>query len=259
MNPTVVNLRTDGSRSSAGLSKSRKNIGIACGPARLLVLDLDGPDQTGPYADVLAGLGVDEPTYTVATPRGEHRYYHLDAGTPGLTTVGRLAAGVDTRAAGGYVVAAGSIRGVGGRAERYRVVSPPDVPVRPAPRRLLDALASRSRDSTATTLTPCELPIGRRWAYVRAAVTGEVGRVVAASPGCRNASLFTAALRLGRLAAAGLLDETEVVALLGAACENHLGVDGFTAAEADRAIGNGLRYSGSRSPGPTGAQVRGGS
>jgi hypothetical protein len=39
---------------------------------------------------------------------------------------------------------------------------------------------------------------------------------------------------------AGLLEEATVVAALREACSRHLGVDDFTAAEADRTIGNGL-------------------
>lgn len=63
-----------------------------------------------------------------------------------------------------------------------------------------------------------------------------------AMPGTRNTSLFNAALRLGRLVAAGLLDEVGVIAHLRAAGYSHVGTAGFTAAEADRAIANGMRY-----------------
>ena len=74
-----------------------KNIGIACGPAGLLVVDLDqprpsvavgdgrlrGPGEWAANVEDDAGLlatlarGADSPhprdTYTVSTPRGEHR------------------------------------------------------------------------------------------------------------------------------------------------------------------------------------------
>ena len=71
--------------------KSRKTIGIACQPAGLLVIDLDAGHghPPPPWADlgvthgrdvlrILADrAGAPDPinTYTVATPRGEHRYF----------------------------------------------------------------------------------------------------------------------------------------------------------------------------------------
>lgn len=82
----------------------------------------------------------------------------------------------------------------------------------------------------------------QRAGYGEAAVTGEVRRVRAAPAGTRNAVLFDAAVRLGTLVAAGLLDEQAVRDVLLAASSVHIGVDGFTVAEAERAITNGLRY-----------------
>jgi hypothetical protein len=61
--------------------------------------------------------------------------------------------------------------------------------------------------------------------------------------------VFTAAVHLGQLAAAGLLDEWHVAEVLRDAARGHVGVDGFTAGEVDRAIANGLRY-GRRRPRP---------
>ena len=107
------------------------NVGIACGPAGLVVVDLDDPAAAP--AEPLP------PTYTVATPQGQHRYYTVPSGRPCRCTAGLLGPKVDTRAAGGYVVAAGSVRHAGGQQRRYRVTVPADV--MPAPAWLLDALA----------------------------------------------------------------------------------------------------------------------
>jgi hypothetical protein len=73
-------------------------------------------------------------------------------------------------------------------------------------------------------------------------VTGECGLIRAAHPGTRNAVLFQAAVRLGTLVGAGVLDEQDLHCQLLAAASVHNGIDGFTAGEARRAIANGLRY-----------------
>lgn len=121
------------------------NIGIACGPSRLVVIDLDTPKATAVPragcgtseicngAGVLAGLyqqnGQPWPpaTFTVATPSGCHLYFTAPPGLRLRNTAGRLGWCIDTRAAGGYIVAAGSI--VAGHA--YTVIDPAD-PVRSA-------------------------------------------------------------------------------------------------------------------------------
>lgn len=244
------------------------NVGISCGPAGLLVVDLDQPRTFGVQRpDEWAGVGVRDGrdvfavlagraavadpvgTYTVATPRGEHRYFAvaitLAGDRPVVAQVGRNTAGalgwlVDTRAAGGYVVAAGSTRWLAGRRVHYRQTGPVDVMA--APDWLLDALAPR---------LPVHRVVLTRWpeAYARAAVAGEVAAVRAAAPGTRNSCLFGAAFRLGQLAAAGLLDRVHVTDELLSAAAVHIGVDGFTPAEAERAVANGLRY-GSQRPRP---------
>jgi hypothetical protein len=228
------------------------NIGIACGPAGLLVVDLDGPGDPPPgwagaadgravFAQLARRAGAQlAPTFTVATPSGgEHRYYTVPAGQRARSSVGLLGWRVDTRGAGGYVVAAGSVRRLDGRPRCYLVTDP-----RP-PAGLPDWLAAllAPRPSAHRLRAPAA---GRRSAYGRAAMTGETDLVRAARPGTRNAVLFRAAVRLGSLAAAGLLDEQDVRHQLAAAGSVHVGVDGFTAGEADRAITNGLCYGLSR-------------
>lgn len=216
------------------------NIGLACGPAGLLVVDLDSPHQTEPEEPAVSALLDGEvSTYTVATPRGQHRYYSVEAPALGHNTVGRLAAGVDTRGAGGFVLAAGSIRQVDGGVRRYRVISRPGIEPQPVPQWLLHALDAGGHRHVRT---PAPIVTGQHDAYTRAAIAGELARVRGAVPGTRNAALFTAAVHLGQLAAAGLLNEHDVTELVTAASSGHVGVDGFTAAEANRAIGNGLRY-----------------
>ena len=201
------------------------NVGVACGPSGLLVVDIDDP------AAEPEGL---PPTYTVSTPRGEHRYYSTDLGRPGLSSAGVLGSHVDTRGVGGYVVAAGSILGGPGGPRFYGVRVGADVS--PAPSWLLDALESPRRQARP------EPRLAASRLSAPALVAAEAGRVSAAAPGSRNSTLFTAALRLGRLVAAGVLDQSAVSAVLADACAVHIGRDGFTAAEAVRTIRNGLQY-----------------
>ncbi|WP_019810200.1 bifunctional DNA primase/polymerase, partial [Saccharomonospora halophila] len=98
------------------------NIGVATGPSRLLVVDLDTAKQPGErdgvtaLAEFAAGRGVGLPeTYTVATPSGgRHLYFALPDGVRLRNTAGLLAPRVDTRSGGGYVVAPGSVVAEGG-------------------------------------------------------------------------------------------------------------------------------------------------
>lgn len=226
------------------------NVGVACGPARLLVVDLDGPGEPpAEWAGARAGAAVFAelarrvpaelvPTFTVATPSdGEHRYFTVTEGQVSRSTAGTLGWHIDTRGTGGYVLAAGSILRVDQRPRYYRVIDP--APPAPLPDWIAGLLAPSAIEGSVTSL-PRE--VGRRSAYGQAALDGEADRVRAARPGTRNALLFDAAVRLGTLVAAAVLNDGEVRQMLLAACAVHFGVDGFTAAEADRAIGNGLRY-----------------
>jgi Bifunctional DNA primase/polymerase, N-terminal len=109
------------------------NIGIACGPSRLVVLDLDThAELPEPWRlpgvidgrDVLAQLckwaGQPWPsTHTVATPSGGwHLYFASPAGTEVRNSAGLIGPQVDVRGVGGYVVGAGSV--VDG--QRYEVL-----------------------------------------------------------------------------------------------------------------------------------------
>lgn len=110
---------TDPDRIRRAWSARPYGIGLACGPSRLVVVDLDTPKTGGAGGrdglTVLAELAAAhaatiDPTYTVTTGRGgTHLYYrHPDTGPALRNTAGTLGPMVDTRAHGGYVVAPGS-------------------------------------------------------------------------------------------------------------------------------------------------------
>ncbi|MEU4676506.1 bifunctional DNA primase/polymerase [Micromonospora sp. NPDC023737] len=201
---------TDPDRIRRAWSTRPYGIGIACGPSRLVVVDLDVPkdditNRTGldTLAELAAAHGaVIAPTYTVTTGRGgAHLYYrHPDHGPTLRNTAGTVGPMVDTRARGGYVVAAGST--VAGRP--YIV----DLDTDPAPLPGWLAGLLGPAPLPPQRLVMVALPGDRERAYVRAAVERECARVVDA-PDHHNDNLYRAAVALGQLVAGGALSADE--------------------------------------------------
>ena len=234
---------TNPARIQAAWTHRRYGIGIATGPSRLVVVDLDVPKvpdhHTG--AQHLAHLervhGRRLPvTFTVATPRGgQHRYYRMPRHGPALgNTASRVAPYIDTRAAGGYVVAPPTGTADG----RYRVTD--DRP----PARLPDWFAVLL---TAPAPPPSEPPpaTGARSVealdrYVAAAIDGELRRLAAAGPGTRNNTLFTVAVALGQLVGAGLLDHQLAHHTLQEAASAHVAAGAYSHRQALQTIASGL-------------------
>lgn len=251
---------TDPARIERCWTHAPYNIGVATGPAGLVVIDLDTPkdaDDTpkSPWAergvrdgaDVLAWLATTHgqpypaDTFTVRTGRGgTHLYFTPPPGATFRNTAGDSARGlgwkVDTRAAGGYVVGAGSVV----NARPYAAVSGTEAVPLPA--------------WLAGLLTPPPLPpqrpvtvaldaTARRGKWLRAAVDGELARVTGAAPGGRNNALYIAAVALGQLVAGGELTEPDVTGWLTEAARQV----GQGEGEARRTIASGLR-AGARRP-----------
>ncbi|WP_327116640.1 bifunctional DNA primase/polymerase [Nocardia sp. NBC_01730] len=218
----------------------RYNIAIATGPARLHVIDLDSDHLPSPAPDLDHALHqladhLPEPaplTLTVATPHGWHLYYRAPRQPRLPCTIGRVAAGVDSRGHGGYIVAPGSRTPAG----IYRVVQ--QHPIAELPPALITALTPPS-PPTPVVGGPV---VGSSHSYLGAILSSETDRVAHARPGTRNLAVFSAALRLGRLIAADELCAHTARTVLTRAAESHVGIEGFTAAELDRAVSNGFRY-----------------
>ncbi|QFZ20155.1 bifunctional DNA primase/polymerase [Saccharothrix syringae] len=225
---------TDRDRVRAWWARRPWNIGISCGAAGLLVVDLDLPHGREAFARRAWQHGAEDPrdTYTVATAGGgEHRYF-VAPEVPLGNTVGRIAPQVDTRGVGGYVVAAGSRVGRG----RYRVLR--DLPVAPVPGWLVELLAPPPPEDL---VVPVQRPSPRRvGAYRDAVLAGELDRVRGARPGVRAHVVFTAACRVGELVGAGWLDERTAVDLLLGAASGHNGVEGWSEREALHHVDNGI-------------------
>lgn len=227
------------------------NVAVACGPSRLLVLDLDAASRHAETElrtaregrDSLAALAVRHrqsipvPTFCVATPSGGyHLYYRADRFPQLRNTIGLLGPRLDTRASGGYVVAVGSRLQHG----HYQVLDPRE------PIGLPGWLAALMTLSPPTEPIRGENRPHHRDAYVRAALANQAARVRAASPGTRHRTLLLAANSLGRLVGQGILARHDAQAALYDAAATHIGIERFTHAEAERTITDGLDYAAQR-------------
>lgn len=222
---------TDRARIARCWQAGAYNIGIATGPSRLVVVDLDmpkSPEDTPPAewaaagvadgADVFAVLceryGQPYPvdTHTVRTwSGGTHLYCAAPDGTELRNTAGKLGWKVDTRAHGGYVVAAGSA--LTGQPTPYTAVH--EAPVEPLPGWLLELL----RPAPLPPQKPITVALAsdRRGKWLHSAVNGELKRVTSSGEHQHNTALYLASVALGQLVAGGELGEAEVTEWLIAA------------------------------------------
>ncbi|MFE7201906.1 bifunctional DNA primase/polymerase [Pseudonocardia alni] len=250
---------TDPDRIRRAWSSDRPfNVGLACGVAGLLVVDLDtldpgDPDDVVPPAWVARGIGdgagvlaaladdVGEAmpaTWTVTTPSGgRHLYFAAPEGEALRNTSGDRGSGlgwkIDTRGGGGYVVAPGSITPAGA----YTVTD--DQAVASLPGWLLQRL--RPAQPPAVPAGPIRTGSGRRDRYLDAALRAETARVHHAPASQRNASLYVAAVALGQLVAGGSLDEDEARRTLHSAAARHLALGAYSPRQAEQTISSGLR------------------
>ena len=161
---------TDPGRIGRAWAVAPYNIGVACGPSGLIVVDLDTPKpgEVPPPewaepgitdgADVLAALcerhGQPFPweTFMVRTGRGGlHLYFTAPPGVRLGNTAGESGRGlgwlIDTRGHGGYVVAPGSVVDLPDGTGRYEVVY--DRPPAPLPDWLAALLTAPAAQSPA--------------------------------------------------------------------------------------------------------------
>jgi hypothetical protein len=239
-------------RVRAWWTRAHYNIGIACGPSGLVVVDLDvslgtaagdrvADRVTRHGTDVLDGLcrahGEPYPagTYAVATPSGGHHLYFTATGSRVRNSAGRLGPLIDVRADGGYVVAAGS------RIGRRSYVVMDEAGPAPLPAWIAGLLEDKPPPEVPQALPPPGSQQGT--AYAMAALRDETRRVAAAGVGTRNDTLNRAAFSLGQLVAAGLLPPLAVITSLASAAARA----GLPEDEALRTIRSGMT-AGARKP-----------
>ncbi|MGG2461743.1 bifunctional DNA primase/polymerase [Streptomyces sp. RGM 3693] len=227
---------TDLARIQAAWSAGPYNVGIATGPSGLLVVDLDVPKNNKKdapcgattFTALCERAGQPMPaTYTVRTASGgQHLYFAAPSGVRLTNTAGALGPLVDTRACGGYVVAAGSTTLTG----PYEATS--DAAVAPLPAWLLQLL----QPAPARPVAPLHLPAvsGNRAAL--AALDAECAVVAAAPDKQRNNVLNRCAFKVGRFVAWGDLPRHVAEDAFQAAGEAR----GLTAAECRATIRSAL-------------------
>lgn len=182
-------------------------VAVNCGASGLLVVDIDTPAGVAHW-DTLA-MPV---TATATTGRGQHLYFQtLDPRARSST--GRVAAGIDTRGHGGYVLLPPSRHPDG---HRYAWLLDGDVV--PCPDKLLELLSPYT-SVTREPVRTAQVAAGNT-NYGLAALRAIGEDVLHAPEGQRNSTLNKAAFRVGQLVRDGHLETHSAQVLVDAALAN---------------------------------------
>ncbi|MFD9430636.1 bifunctional DNA primase/polymerase [Streptomyces sp. NPDC060002] len=231
---------TDPDRIRATWSHGPFNVGIATGPSGLLVVDLDVPKDNGssdaPDGAAIfgalcerAGHAVPDTYRTRTASGGTHLYFTAPTGVRLANTAGTVGELVDTRAWGGYVVAAGSVTPTG----PYEALCGPEATPLPGWLQVILQPAPRAAQTPSMALP------GQSTRYADVALAAETRNVAAAQPGARESTLFRAARALGRFVAWGDLPRHAVEQALQEAGE----AAGLTVAECRSTLRSALNWS----------------
>ncbi|MCX5286923.1 bifunctional DNA primase/polymerase [Streptomyces sp. NBC_00183] len=231
---------TDPDRIQAAWSRAPFNVGIATGPSGLVVVDLDIPkDKSSSDAPSgaatfgalcqRAGDAVPDTYRTRTASGGEHLYFTAPDRVRLANTAGTIGELVDTRAWGGYVVAAGSLTPTGA----YEALRSPLVAPLPAWLQSILEPAPRAPQAPPMALA------GQSRRYADVALTSETRNIASAQPGAREAALFRVARALGRFVAWGDLPRSVVEQALQEAGE----AAGLSASECRSTLRSALNWS----------------
>ena len=213
-------------------------IGIDCGKSGLVVIDCDrhgGPDGVAAFDDLTdANGGIPYGPMTLTQGNGQHHAFRQPDGDPIGCSAGALPKGVDVKAAGGYVIAQGSMRvdGVDGWKpagspcpELAEAFAAGTIPV--IPQWLADIIRAPKRRDEQPQDTPAgerealapagqrALPSGptddaRGAAYAAKAFDEEMVLLASTGKGGRNNKLNDVAFRMGTMIARGWIEESTV-------------------------------------------------
>ncbi|MFJ2017139.1 bifunctional DNA primase/polymerase [Streptomyces nodosus] len=231
---------TDPDRIRAAWSWTPFNVGIATGPSGLLVVDLDTPEHKGssdaPDGAATFGALCERAGHAVPTTYrtrtasgGQHLYFTAPSGVRLTNTAGTVADSVDTRAWGGYVVAAGSITPAGPYEALCGSVAVP----------LPGWLHTILKPAPKPAQAPSVAVAGQSRRYADVALASEAQNVATAQVGAREATLFRAARALGRFVAWGDLPRSVVEQALQAGGE----AAGLSASECRATLRSALDWS----------------
>lgn len=192
--------------------------GIACGPSGLVVVDCDVDKISGDKVGLRNFLilwerhesTVEPETLTVETPSGgTHYYFAAPEGENIRNSAGKLGKGIDTRAAGGYVVGPGVVLPNGA----YEVSPFAPETIADLPQWLCAAL--RRTETAEVRKMDLDLRFGA--SYAEKALESEIRAVLDTMEGGRNHQLNQSAYNLGQLVGGGLLDPARAKGMLEAA------------------------------------------
>jgi len=205
-------------------------VGVDCGGAGLFVIDCDvknGADGIGAFEAL--GIAHTEALHA-QTPSGGLHVVYKNTGAQLGNTAGKLAPGIDTRGAGGYILLPPSQIAAGS----YTALDDWQREPGALPGALRALLEKMPRPTPPAAAAPARHSSGR--GYGAAALLAEVDRVTQAMEGTRNETLNSAAFNLGQLIAGGELSPGIVRAeLLRAAL-----VAGLGESEAQKTIDSGI-------------------
>jgi putative DNA primase/helicase len=203
------------------------NVGVRT--EEIVAIDVDDADA---FRELLAQHGAEVPrTATVSTGKGFHLLFAAPAGARIRNSAAKLAAGIDVRARGGYVVGPGSVH-PSGRA--YRWVD--DREPAQLPEWLLELLVERKNATNGHTPAALASDHLGTTAYGRRALEEETRAVASAPEGARNDTLNRASFSIGQLVAGGEVAAGEARAALALAGANA----GLRSAEIEKTIESGL-------------------
>jgi hypothetical protein len=231
-----------------------RNIGIPTGSVSgFWVLDVDGDNGEANLFGLEAEHGRLPPTREVITGGGGRHLWFKYTG-PIQSSVSKIAAGVDVRGDGGYVIVPPS-RHVTGRTYAWSVDSVDELVIGPEwlvqLARAKPAFRSLSSISEQALARIRPRGDGSSDAYGRAALDREIEMLAVARVGTRNAMLNRAAFRLSQLVAGGELDRDHVIDGLISACHRNrlIETDGLRSVMATirSGMGAGLKFPRSRS------------
>lgn len=182
------------------------NVGVAV-PVGIMVLDVDGDAGRASLAALEGAHGLLPPTLTVRTGGGgEHRWFKLPGGQDARCSAGKLGAGLDVRAQGGYVIAPPSVHASGRRYEWIAQGEPAPVPG------WLLALSAESRPPSSPPAASAEVPKGQRHSHL-VSQAGTMRR-----KGLAPAAIEAALLAENKARCAPPMPDSEVIAIARDVC-----------------------------------------
>jgi putative DNA primase/helicase len=209
----------------------------------IFVLDVDGDVGKASLKTLQAKHGHLPKTVTVKTGRGRHYYFQCD-GARVSNSAGKLAANIDVRGKGGYVVGAGSIHQSGFTYRFVEGLGLGEIEVARAPKWLLSLVTTKAVASyEVEPLTVPAEKLARAKTYADGALRLELERLGKSPQHQRNDTLNLAAFKLGQFLPYGILDGEKVRADL-AQVARKIGLDD---SEIQPTIASGLN-AGSQAP-----------